>query len=67
MKITRNTQYAIRSNRHHVSRITSHASRLTHHAPLLLILLIFTALTLYNAITLPLGEAADETAPAIPR
>ena len=30
-------------------------------APLLLILLIFTLLTLYSTVTLPLGEAADET------
>jgi hypothetical protein len=29
--------------------------------PLVLILLLFTALTLYNSVTLPLGEADDET------
>ena len=43
------------------TRNTQHATRNIQYAPLLLILLIFTALTLYNAITLPLGEAADET------
>ncbi|MBE7553261.1 MAG: glycosyltransferase family 39 protein [Anaerolineales bacterium] len=35
--------------------------RITSHLPLLLILLIFTLLTLYHAIVLPLGEADDET------
>ncbi|MCL4301351.1 MAG: glycosyltransferase family 39 protein [Anaerolineae bacterium] len=40
----------------------SHALRLTSYAlPLLLILLVFTLLTLYHAIVLPLGEADDET------
>jgi hypothetical protein len=39
----------------------SHASRITHHFPLLLILLTFTLLTLYQSIVLPLGEADDET------
>ncbi|GIK43511.1 MAG: hypothetical protein BroJett011_73440 [Chloroflexota bacterium] len=45
----------------HASRITHYASRITSHLPLLLILLIFTLLTLYQAIILPLGEADDET------
>ncbi|NJN98560.1 MAG: hypothetical protein HC875_32960 [Anaerolineales bacterium] len=40
---------------------TSHASRITPHLPLLLILLLFSALTLYQSILLPLGEADDET------
>jgi hypothetical protein len=42
----------------HASRFTSHASRF---APLILILTLFTALTLYQSFTLPLGEADDET------
>ncbi len=36
-------------------------SPFTRHLPLLLILTLFTALTLYNSILLPLGEADDET------
>ncbi len=34
---------------------------LHHHKALLLILILFTGLTLYNSIRLPLGEAPDET------
>ncbi|HXV44034.1 MAG TPA: glycosyltransferase family 39 protein, partial [Anaerolineae bacterium] len=45
----------------YLSRITHHASRITHHTPFLLILLLFTVLTLYQSIVLPLGEADDET------
>src|SRR5512134_992663 len=40
---------------------TYHVSRITPPLPLLLILLIFTLLTLYQSIVLPLGEADDET------
>ncbi|MCQ3972159.1 MAG: hypothetical protein DPW09_01790 [Anaerolineae bacterium] len=45
----------------HSLPFTHHASRITHHAPLLLILLLFSILTLYQSIMLPLGEADDET------
>ncbi|MBN1992135.1 MAG: glycosyltransferase family 39 protein [Anaerolineae bacterium] len=40
---------------------TKYKIHLTLYLPLLLILFIFTMLTLYNSILLPLGEAADET------
>ncbi len=40
---------------------TSLISRLRQHKPLFLVLLIFSLFTLYNSISLPLGEAADET------
>jgi|GEM_PF-1207984 len=33
----------------------------TQHFPVVIILILFTALTLYQSITLPLGEADDET------
>ncbi|MEW5959846.1 MAG: glycosyltransferase family 39 protein, partial [Chloroflexota bacterium] len=48
----------------HAPRSTLHALRSPLHAlrsPLLLVLLLFTLLTLYNSALLPLGEAADET------
>ncbi|MDM8531566.1 glycosyltransferase family 39 protein [Anaerolineales bacterium HSG25] len=35
--------------------------QLKHHAPLAVILLLFSLLTIYQSATLPLGEAADET------
>ncbi len=60
---------------HHTSPIMSHVSRFTfhhlalstlhslisNHQSLSFILLIFTALTVYQSISLPLGEADDET------
>ena len=43
------------------SHLTGMVCRLRPHLPLLLILLIFTVLTLYQSVVLPIGEAADET------
>lgn len=43
------------------SRFTFYVSCLQSHKPLLIILGLFSLITLHNAITLPLGEAADET------
>jgi len=45
----------------HSLPFTHHASHITHHAPLLVILLLFSILTLYQSIMLPIGEADDET------
>ncbi|GAB4422531.1 MAG: hypothetical protein Kow0031_00370 [Anaerolineae bacterium] len=41
--------------------MTRYVQNLKLHAPLLLILAVFSALTLYQSAVLPLGEAADET------
>jgi hypothetical protein len=42
-------------------RRTQHASPISNHKFLVIILLIFTILTVYQSISLPLGEADDET------
>ncbi len=52
------THYALRPTRYAL-RFTLHALR--RHLPLFIILLVFTLLTLFNSMLLPLGEAADET------
>jgi len=58
---------SITMNRHrppltsHVSFLNSYFSLLITHYPLLIVITLFTLLTLHQSATLPLGEASDET------